>query len=86
MYLFIICFNGNGLDPYQTSHSVATDLGLHCLARSQKWNARHKRVFLIWMIQHHVFGNIIHYHVHAYLCYLKIWNICRYLYLNNIGS
>ena len=26
------------------SNLAAYDLGLHCLPRSQKWNARHKRV------------------------------------------
>ena len=27
----------NSVDPDQTPHSVASDLGLHCLPMSQKW-------------------------------------------------
>ena len=25
-------FNANNVDPYQISHSLASDLGLHCLS------------------------------------------------------
>ena len=31
----------NSGDPYQTSHSVASDLGLHCLPMPHKKDARH---------------------------------------------
>ena len=34
----------NSEDPDQTSRSAASDLGLHCLPRSQKRDAR-----LIWL-------------------------------------
>ena len=34
----------NSADPDQTPHSVVSDLGLHCLPMSQKWDAR-----LIWV-------------------------------------
>ena len=34
----------NSEDPYQTPRSVATDMGLHCLPMSRKWDAR-----LIWV-------------------------------------
>ena len=33
--------HGNGRDPDQTTHSVASDLGLHCLRMSHKKDARH---------------------------------------------
>ena len=35
-------FNANSVDPDQTPHSVASDLGLHCLPMSHFWDARHK--------------------------------------------
>ena len=31
----------NSRDPHQTPHSVASDLGLHCLPMSHKKDARH---------------------------------------------
>ena len=34
----------NSVDPDQMPHSAASDLGPHCLPRSQKQDARHKRV------------------------------------------
>ena len=34
--------HANSADPDQTSHSVASDLGLHCLSMSFLWNARRK--------------------------------------------
>ena len=34
----------NSEHPYQTRHSAASDLGLHCLPMSQKWDVR-----LIWV-------------------------------------
>ena len=40
----------NSVDPDQTLHTAASDLGLHCLPRSQKLNAT-----LIW------YSNIIEY-------------------------
>ena len=36
----------NSEDPDQTPHSAASDLGLHCLPMSQKWDDR-----LIWVNQ-----------------------------------
>ena len=33
--------HANGVDP---NRSTASDLGLHCLPRSQNWDARHERV------------------------------------------
>ena len=50
MYFFIfILFRidillANSEDPDQTPRSAVSDLGLHCLPLSQKWNAR-----LIWV-------------------------------------
>ena len=37
-------FNAMSVDPDQTPHSAASDLGLHCLLMSLLWNARHKWV------------------------------------------
>ena len=37
-------FNANIVDPDQTPHSAASDLGLHCLPMSVLWNAMHKWV------------------------------------------
>ena len=37
-------FNTNSVDPDQTPHSAASDLGLHCLPVSLLWDARHKWV------------------------------------------
>ena len=37
--LFRIFLLANGEDPDQT-HSAASDLGLHCLPMSRKWDAR----------------------------------------------
>ena len=34
--------NANSVDPDQILHSVASDLGLHCLPMSHLWDARHK--------------------------------------------
>ena len=36
--------NANSVDPDQMPHSVASDLGLHCLPVSHLWDARHKWV------------------------------------------
>ena len=35
------------MDPDQTPHSAASDLGLHCFPMSQKWDARLIRVKVI---------------------------------------
>ena len=40
----ILVFNANSLDPDQTPHSAASDLGLGCLPMSHLWDARHKWV------------------------------------------
>ena len=40
--------NANSVDPDQTSHSVASDLGLHCLLMSHLWDARHKWVNMLF--------------------------------------
>ena len=37
-------FNANSVDIDQTTHSAASDLGLHCLSMSFLWDARHKWV------------------------------------------
>ena len=34
--------NADSVDPDQTLHSAASDLGLHCLLMSHLWDARHK--------------------------------------------
>ena len=36
--------NANSVDPDQTPHSEASDLGLHCLPMSLLWDARLKYV------------------------------------------
>ena len=36
--------NANSIDPDQTPHSAASDLGLHCLPVSHSWDARLKWV------------------------------------------
>ena len=48
-FSFLFCFEwifllANSEDPEQTPRSAASDLGLHCLPMSQKWDAR-----LIWV-------------------------------------
>ena len=40
----ISVFSANSVDLNQTQHSVASDLGLHCLPMSLLWDARHKWV------------------------------------------
>ena len=40
----IPAYYANSVGPDQTTHSVASDLGLHCLLMSLLWDARHKRV------------------------------------------
>ena len=52
-YLILLpCFNeipilhANIVDPDQTPHSAASDLGLHCLPKSLLWDASHKWVKL----------------------------------------
>ena len=34
--------NANSVDPYQTPHSAASELGLHYLPMSKLWDARYK--------------------------------------------
>ena len=47
LFLLLLCFleipvlNANSADPYQTPPSAASDLGLHYLAKSFLWVARH---------------------------------------------
>ena len=51
-FIFYLIFNRNSckqtvcVDPDQMPHSAASDLGLHCLPMSQKWDTR-----LIWFKQ-----------------------------------
>ena len=45
-FINIFVFNANSVDPDQTPHSAASDLGVHCLSIFLLWNARHKRVSL----------------------------------------
>ena len=40
----IIILNANRVNPDQTLHSAASDLGLHCLRMSHLWDARLKWV------------------------------------------
>ena len=44
MFTEIPILNANSVDPDQTLHSVASDLGLYCLPTSLLWDARHKWV------------------------------------------
>ena len=45
LFLFILDRNANNsVDPDWTPHSAASDLGLHCLPRSQIWDPSHKSV------------------------------------------
>ena len=44
LFYFKMFLLANSEDPDQTPRSVASDLGLHCLPLSQKWDAR-----LIWV-------------------------------------
>ena len=37
----------NSVDPNQMPCSAASDLGLHCLPKSQKWDAMHKWVNIL---------------------------------------
>ena len=45
--------NANGVDPDQTPHSVASDLGLHCLPMSLLWDA-----MLKWVNRHHLVNRL----------------------------
>ena len=40
-------FSANNVDPDQTPHSAASDLGLLCLPMSHLWDAWHKWVNVI---------------------------------------
>ena len=50
LFLLLPCFieipvlNANSVYPDQTPRSAASDLGLHCLAMSHLWDARHRSV------------------------------------------
>ena len=41
--------NANSVEPDQTPHSAASDLGLHCFPLSFSWDARHKWVKFSFM-------------------------------------
>ena len=43
-FIEIHVLNANSVDPDLSPHSVASDLGLHCLPMSLLWDARHKWV------------------------------------------
>ena len=43
-FIEIPIFNVNSVDPDQTLHSAASDLGLHCLPMSLLWDASLKSV------------------------------------------
>ena len=43
-FLEIHVCSAKSVDPDQMPHSVASDLGLHCLQMSILWDARHKWV------------------------------------------
>ena len=45
-------FNANSADPDQMPHSVASDLGLHCLPMSLLWNATLKWVNTTYFVLH----------------------------------
>ena len=44
MFFEMSVVNANSVDPDQTPHSAASDLGLHCLPLSHLQDARHKWV------------------------------------------
>ena len=44
IFIEIPVLNANSVDPDQTLHSAASDLGPHCLPLSLLWDARHKWV------------------------------------------
>ena len=85
-FLFLSCFWwkfmwANSVDPDQMLRSAASDLGLHCLPMSQKWDAR-----LIWVNMRHimresVFRDVLYWHKQEtsalHLC-LLIPNACRH--------
>ena len=50
MFIEIPEFNANSVDPNQTSRSAASDLGLHCLPMSPKWDAKLKWVKLFCFV------------------------------------
>ena len=54
----ISVFNANSVDPDQTPHSAASDLGLHCLPMSLLWNLGingFSILFIILLISFHKF-------------------------------
>ena len=44
IFIEILVFNVNSVDPDQTPRSTASDLGLHCLTMSLLWDAKLKWV------------------------------------------
>ena len=50
-FIEILILNANSVDPDQTPHSAASDLGLHCLPVSLFWDARHKWVLHVFDYQ-----------------------------------
>ena len=49
-FIKITVFNVNSIDPDQTPHSAASDLGLHCLLMSLLWDARLKWVKMPYLL------------------------------------
>ena len=49
-------FNANSVDPDQTPHSAASDLGLHYLPMSLFRDARHKWVLQAPVLSNHYFA------------------------------
>ena len=43
-FIEIPIFNANSIDPNQTPHSMASDLGLHCLPMLLLWDVKLKWV------------------------------------------
>ena len=42
IFVEVTIFYANRIDPNQTPHSAASDLGLHCLQMSLLWDASYK--------------------------------------------
>ena len=74
LFLFLLsfiefpAFNAMSVDPDQTPHSAASDLGLNCLPMSMSWDTRHeyvKSIHVYLASKRDLFKR------HAYTCFMK---------------
>ena len=74
--MVISIVNDNSVDPDQTPHFAASDLGLHCLPMPLLWDAGHK-----WVnrVRKKKYFRSISYCLQNYISYNGVWRIhCRF--------